>query len=300
VCTFASALAACTVKDSVTCGTDTAQCDGACVAIKEDPANCGACGNVCATGQSCVAGACVPDCNPGQAVCDGACTDTLTSAMHCGGCDQPCASDEVCDLGSCTTCGNGVWEPGEQCDDGNNTSGDGCSADCRYEGPAGSITFWFSGQVEMIKDSSSAFGGIGKVGDPVIGRYTIDPTLYDSDSQPSTGTYTTTATGYGMVMSVGGHVFATNPANVSYLVQMQNNNNGADVYLSYSYNNTAPAGIDASVLSMDIAFIDSTQTVYRDTLQQVTPIDLSRYNFNRLELNSGVSYIRGSVLATGY
>ncbi|MFC1638693.1 fibronectin type III domain-containing protein [Patescibacteria group bacterium] len=31
-------------------------------------------------------------------------------------------------------CGNGTVEPGEQCDDGNNTSGDGCSATCLFEG----------------------------------------------------------------------------------------------------------------------------------------------------------------------
>jgi cysteine-rich repeat protein len=31
------------------------------------------------------------------------------------------------------TCGNGVVEPGEQCDDGNTVSGDGCSATCQNE-----------------------------------------------------------------------------------------------------------------------------------------------------------------------
>ncbi|HTP25924.1 MAG TPA: fibro-slime domain-containing protein [Anaeromyxobacteraceae bacterium] len=30
-------------------------------------------------------------------------------------------------------CGDGIVEPGEECDDGNNTSGDGCSADCKLE-----------------------------------------------------------------------------------------------------------------------------------------------------------------------
>jgi len=32
------------------------------------------------------------------------------------------------------TCGNGVLDPGEQCDDGNTVSGDGCSAVCEREG----------------------------------------------------------------------------------------------------------------------------------------------------------------------
>ena len=32
-------------------------------------------------------------------------------------------------------CGDGVLQPGEQCDDGNTTSGDGCSATCQAEAP---------------------------------------------------------------------------------------------------------------------------------------------------------------------
>ena len=34
-------------------------------------------------------------------------------------------------------CGNGVLEPGEECDDGNDNSGDGRSSTCRVEGPGG-------------------------------------------------------------------------------------------------------------------------------------------------------------------
>jgi cysteine-rich repeat protein len=30
-------------------------------------------------------------------------------------------------------CGNGIIEKGEQCDDGNNADGDGCSAHCARE-----------------------------------------------------------------------------------------------------------------------------------------------------------------------
>ncbi len=33
----------------------------------------------------------------------------------------------------CNVCGNGIVDPGEQCDDGNNISGDGCSATCQKE-----------------------------------------------------------------------------------------------------------------------------------------------------------------------
>ncbi|MEA1937136.1 MAG: SdrD B-like domain-containing protein [Patescibacteria group bacterium] len=34
-------------------------------------------------------------------------------------------------------CGDGNLDPGEQCDDGNNINGDGCSADCKNEGGGG-------------------------------------------------------------------------------------------------------------------------------------------------------------------
>src|SRR5262245_26190252 len=30
-------------------------------------------------------------------------------------------------------CGNNTMDPGEQCDDGNTTSGDGCSSSCQFE-----------------------------------------------------------------------------------------------------------------------------------------------------------------------
>jgi cysteine-rich repeat protein len=45
----------------------------------------------------------------------------------------------VCYGGVCFVpgCGNGILEPGEDCDDGNTISGDGCSADCLSDGTCG-------------------------------------------------------------------------------------------------------------------------------------------------------------------
>jgi cysteine-rich repeat protein len=50
--------------------------------------------------------------------------------------------DDVCLVTTDATssnavCGNGVVETGEQCDDGNTASGDGCSSTCQHEGPSG-------------------------------------------------------------------------------------------------------------------------------------------------------------------
>jgi cysteine-rich repeat protein len=43
-------------------------------------------------------------------------------------------------------CGNGTVEPGEQCDDGNTTSGDGCSATCTVETLPPDCDDWFLGE----------------------------------------------------------------------------------------------------------------------------------------------------------
>jgi len=41
----------------------------------------------------------------------------------------------VCEIAPAPICGNGLLEPGEDCDDGNTTLGDGCSTGCEIEVP---------------------------------------------------------------------------------------------------------------------------------------------------------------------
>jgi cysteine-rich repeat protein len=43
------------------------------------------------------------------------------------GCSATCEIEHLC------CCGNGAVEPGEQCDDGNDDDGDGCSSTCELE-----------------------------------------------------------------------------------------------------------------------------------------------------------------------
>jgi hypothetical protein len=82
-------------KDKCKCksGWDECNNDGKCQKLDNDPANCGVCGNVCATGATCSEGTCVGP--PQQCV-------PLTAVF-----DMPpatCASsDECCDGGTCCT-----------------------------------------------------------------------------------------------------------------------------------------------------------------------------------------------------
>jgi|SRR5581483_5363580 len=64
-------------------------------------------------------------------------------------------------------CGNGVVEPGEECDDHNTVAGDGCSATCQYEGCPLTGT-WASSipivsleyRLNLAEDASGAVSGV--------------------------------------------------------------------------------------------------------------------------------------------
>ncbi len=76
---------------------------------------------------------CTTDTLVGGGSCDAHCTHAPITAAHDGdGCCPRGANANTDD--DCTAeCGNGVVEPGEECDDGNTADNDGCSQDCKVE-----------------------------------------------------------------------------------------------------------------------------------------------------------------------
>ncbi|MBI5513995.1 MAG: hypothetical protein HY909_09520 [Deltaproteobacteria bacterium] len=98
--------------------------------VATDLAHCGACGNACTDGRTCVAGGCTASvCTPGRANCDGAeangCEVTpAEDVAHCGACGNACAAPNgtaSCVGGACGVAG---------CDAGyancNGVAADGC------------------------------------------------------------------------------------------------------------------------------------------------------------------------------
>jgi cysteine-rich repeat protein len=89
----------------------------------------------CPQGQLCPAGTVCRD--------DGSCApEASVIACEGKGDAEPCATSAgagVCADGVCVAagCGNGVREPSELCDDGNQLAGDGCSADCASDESCG-------------------------------------------------------------------------------------------------------------------------------------------------------------------
>lgn len=71
-----------------------------CVDARTDPANCGACGNMCLPSEVCAAGDCAPRCGT-LSLCGEICVDTAEDLAHCGGCGQACTAGAACIGGTC-------------------------------------------------------------------------------------------------------------------------------------------------------------------------------------------------------
>ncbi|MBI2391244.1 MAG: VCBS repeat-containing protein [Deltaproteobacteria bacterium] len=83
------------------CASPSMVCGGACIDVRSDPRNCGACGKTCDDALVCVSGRCSGACPASQEVCDGRCVATQTDRANCGACGNACASGQVCSEGAC-------------------------------------------------------------------------------------------------------------------------------------------------------------------------------------------------------
>src|SRR4249920_110228 len=74
------------------CGTNgTTLCGKTCTVTQFDPNNCGSCGTVCPSGDSCVNGTCTSGvCNGGTTQCGDKCADTENDPVNCGSCGNAC------------------------------------------------------------------------------------------------------------------------------------------------------------------------------------------------------------------
>jgi hypothetical protein len=75
-------------------------CQGICVNLQTDPANCGICQQSCTTAQTCVDGKCQNTCVTTQ-LCGLLCTSFEWDPRHCGACNNRCNPGQACIQGGC-------------------------------------------------------------------------------------------------------------------------------------------------------------------------------------------------------
>ena len=103
---------------SAPCPAPGALCDGACVEVASDPANCGGCGVSCASGMVCTMAQCTATCGLGQTRCASGCVDVASDGQNCGACGHACGGSAVCAGGQCVAqCAAGQKACGATCVD---------------------------------------------------------------------------------------------------------------------------------------------------------------------------------------
>src|SRR4051812_39118009 len=111
----------CVLTGAAVCPAPRALCgaggDAICADLDHDPANCGACGSACPSGQVCTAGTCADTCTGSAGtICGGRCVDLSSDNLHCGTCAIACGPGTSCSAGDCLpTCPAGEVRCGSAC-----------------------------------------------------------------------------------------------------------------------------------------------------------------------------------------
>ena len=86
---------------SATCPSGQVSCNGKCVDLRSDEANCGSCGNTCDRAYSCNQGSCQLECPDVQLACGNVCVTPASNPSHCGRCGRSCGNGQYCSGGQC-------------------------------------------------------------------------------------------------------------------------------------------------------------------------------------------------------
>ena len=145
--------AICSGKVCVFCAMGQMACGNTCVS-RDDPANCGTCGNVCRSGAACRSGTC-DFCPSGLTPCGNACVNLASDAANCGRCGKSCPSG---------TCRNGACK----CDIGNPAH---CPSGCQCLDSDYGDDYCSNGVFTPVSCSSSLECALGQVCQSGISRY---------------------------------------------------------------------------------------------------------------------------------
>ena len=108
---------------------------------------------------------------------------------------------------------------------------------CTLPVNGGLITIEIEAVVDSVRDERGYLEGKISPGDLITGSYRYESTTADSNPLEKGGRYEHTTAPHGIFLSVGGFDFETDPGNVDFLIEIENDHPPDDNYLLLSRNN---------------------------------------------------------------
>ena len=128
----------------------------------------------------------------------------------------------------------------------------------------------------------------------INGKYTYDSTTFDENFLSSAiGDYSYTTTPYGITLSVNGFTFGSNPNNVDFKMQIQNNLIAWDGYIINNNDNVFDKGTPRSVIW---SLRDLTATALSSDALPLTAPDLANWTTNNLTIRADEFSITAKVI----
>ncbi len=134
-----------------------------------------------------------------------------------------------------------------------------------------------SATVRSVDDPDNLLNNRVAPGDIITGFYSYNSFAVDSNPLPEVGDYRYTTAPNGIRLNVNGLTFATDPADVDFLLEVVNNYQNLDNYLLISYNNLFAVSARGEFVmnTIDWQLDDPTQTALSSAALPRTPPILS-------------------------
>jgi hypothetical protein len=147
------------------------------------------------------------------------------------------------------------------------------------------ITIAIEGVVDSVSDEGDYLEGKIEPGDIMRGFYTYDSSTPDTNPLQKGGRYEHTTGPHGIFLSVGGFDFETDPGNVDFLIEIENDHPPDDNYLLRSNSNLAlPNGTPVATISWWL-YDPTGNALSSDALPTTSPI-LNKWQINDLRLET--------------
>ena len=153
------------------------------------------------------------------------------------------------------------------------------------------------GQVTYVDDRDEVLGGQIQANDTFVGSYSYDPFLADSNPLAGVGDYEHLSSPFGITLNINGLVFASNPQEVDFLIELYNDYGSTDRYMIISTGNLPLDGVEVSQIMWQLN--DATcGALNSDDLLMTAPV-LSDWQSNNFRItcgNNGATRITGTII----